>query len=105
MKTFEVTKQDILDVAGRIHQTLEEIEIDFILSDYPGWQATNPTESWDIIIEDMIYHIKQYPDDVYGEDASTDDCHFDREVENDHPFPFHMDGDGDDETLLNFLGE
>ena len=36
-------------------------------------------DCWEIVIEDMIYFLKSHPDAAFEEDASTDDCHFDRE--------------------------
>jgi hypothetical protein len=109
-----VTKEDIVDVANSIGITLTEKELDWALLCYEDAQRQDPSGTWNLVVEDLVYQAVEFrkdkPGDIYahdhpryGEDASTDDCFFDRE-ETDHPFPFHTDGDGDDNILLNFIG-
>jgi hypothetical protein len=104
MNTFKVTKEDIVNVANSIGITLTEAEINWALLCYEDAQRQDPSGTWNLVVEDLIYQAvefrKEEPMDIYahnhpryGEDSSTDDCFFD--YENDHPFPFHSDGDGD----------
>ena len=79
METFRITREDIIKVADDLGKYISEDEINYILRNYPGWQASHPMDCWEIVIEDMIYFLKSHPDAAFEEDASTDDCHFDRE--------------------------
>jgi hypothetical protein len=109
MKTFEITKDDILGVAKRINQTLTEKELNWALLCYEDAQRQDPSGTWDLVVEDLIYQIPRIHDNndfknpKFGEDASTDDTWFDNE---DLPpiNHFHSDGDGEDDVNLN-IGE
>jgi hypothetical protein len=104
-----ISKADIFDIATSVGITLTDVEIDWVLLSYEDAQRQDPSGTWDLVVEDLIQQAVEFRKDpmkdhreMYGEDASTDDCFFD--YENNHPFPFHSDGDGDDDTLLNFMG-
>jgi hypothetical protein len=87
MKTFKITKEDIVGVAERISQTLTEKEIDWVLLCYGDAQREDPSGTWDLVVEDLVYQAinlrKKDPDAFdnprFGEDSSTDDTWFDRE--------------------------
>ena len=57
MKTAEITKQDIIDVATSIHKELTEEEIQDILENYWWNQKEDPTATWNLVVEDMIYFV------------------------------------------------
>ena len=85
MKTFRVTKEDIIGVAVRISQTLTEKELDWVLLCYEDAQRQDPSGIWDLVVEDLIYQIPRIKDNDdfqnprFGEDASTDDTWFDND--------------------------
>jgi hypothetical protein len=85
MKTFKITKEDIVGVAERISQTLTEKEIDWILLCYEDAQRQDPSGTWDLVVEDLIYQIPRiknnddFHNPKFGEDSSTDDTWFDCE--------------------------
>lgn len=110
MKTFEVTKGDIVNVATSIHVVLTEKEIEWALLCYEDAQRQDPTGSWNLVVEDLVYQAVNFR----KETGSFDQLGY----EQTHPEPgdddyegdippinnFHTDGDGDDNTLLNFIG-
>jgi|WetSurSiteA1Bulk_404760.scaffolds.fasta_scaffold266718_2 hypothetical protein len=58
MKTFEVTEQDVYDVADRIHaRALTDEEVEWILFCYEDAQRQDPTGSWNLVVENLIYTI------------------------------------------------
>jgi hypothetical protein len=57
MNTFKVTEGDVINVADRIHQTLTEKEINWVLLCYEDAQRQDPTGTWNLIVEDLIYQI------------------------------------------------
>jgi hypothetical protein len=58
MKTFEVTEQDVYDVADRIHaRALTDEEVEWILFCYEDAQTQDPTGSWNLVVENLIYTI------------------------------------------------
>jgi hypothetical protein len=104
-----ISNTDIFDVATSIGVTLTDTEIYWVKMCYEDAQRQDPTGNWSLVVEDLVQQAVEFRKDpmhehreTFGEDASTDDCWFDYEKE--HPFPFHTDGDGDDNTLLNFMG-
>jgi hypothetical protein len=52
-----ITKIDIVRTADSIGKTLEEHEIQKIIELYPEWEKQDPTATWNLIIEDLIYFI------------------------------------------------
>lgn len=111
-----ITREDILKVAESIHKNVSEADIAFILSEYPSWQKEDPTGNWNLVVENLIYYStstgthdelgyeQTEEDEVFDDSEERRDFGNDPEDMNDHPFPFHTDGDGDDDTLLNFMG-
>jgi hypothetical protein len=81
MITFKLTKEDILNVATSIHQILTKKEIVWVLLCYEDAQRQDPSGTWNLVVEDLIYQIPRIRDDFhnpkFGEDASTDDTWFD----------------------------
>lgn len=57
MNTTTITKEDVLKVANSLKIQLTEKEIDQILREYDAHAQGDPMATWDIIVEDMIYHI------------------------------------------------
>lgn len=50
-----IEREDVLSVARSIDKTLTDKQIDLILEEYPSWAKQDPTATWDLIIEDLIY--------------------------------------------------
>lgn len=53
-----VSKEDVLVVAKDLKIKLSEKQIEDILNEYPEAQENDPTATWDLIIEDLIYQIQ-----------------------------------------------
>jgi len=81
-----ITKEDIKDVAKSINVELTDNEIKWILSLYDEAQREDPSGTWNLVVENLVYQCVEmredqdlYDNEIFGEDASTDDCWFDRE--------------------------
>jgi len=79
-----ITKEDIKDVAESINVELTNAEINWVLSQYEDAQEQDPSGTWDLVVENLIHQCVQmredkhsYDNEIFGEDASTDDCWFD----------------------------
>jgi Ca2+-binding EF-hand superfamily protein len=57
MQASTISKTDILDVADFLKVQLTEKEVEQILKEYDAHAQGDPTASWNLIVEDMIYHI------------------------------------------------
>ena len=57
MKTFELAKKDVLQVAESIGITLTNEQVFEVIDEYPAWAENDPTGTWDIIVEDIIYFV------------------------------------------------
>lgn len=98
----KVTKEDIIEVANSVGITLTESEINWALSCYEDAQRQDPSGTWNLVVEDLCYQAVEFRresgpfdqlgyeqtqpepgDDDFGEDASTDDCWFDRGIDDD----------------------
>jgi hypothetical protein len=53
-----VTKEDILDVAKKLELELTESQIAWALLSYEDAQRQDPTATWNLIVEDLLYMIK-----------------------------------------------
>lgn len=87
-----ITKEDVKDIARSINVELTETELLWIRACYKGEQNNDPTATWDLVVETLIYECIEmrkishlYEQEIFGEDASTDDCWF----------------DGDDDTIID----
>lgn len=81
-----ITKEDIKDVAKSINVELTDSELQWALLCYEDAQRQDPTGTWNLVVEDLIHQCvemredkQKYDSEIYGEDASTDDCFFDVE--------------------------
>jgi len=79
-----ITKEDITNVAKSVNVELTDSEIKWVLNSYTEAQEQDPTGTWNLVIENLIHQVKEMRNDetrydleIYGEDASTDDCWFD----------------------------
>jgi hypothetical protein len=52
-----VSKADVEIVANRLHIDVTEAEIERIMLLYPAWQEQDITGNWDLVVEDLIYHV------------------------------------------------
>lgn len=58
METPSITPEDIKNVAKRIKQEVTDEEIEKIIEEYPAAEEQDPTATWDLIVEELIYQIK-----------------------------------------------
>lgn len=52
-----IDKQDVLSVARSIDKTLTDEQIEDVLEEYPAWAKQDPTATWNLIVEDLIYFV------------------------------------------------
>jgi len=115
MKTITdlIVRKEILFVAGVLKMDISDETIDRVLQEYDDYRAQYPNELWSEIVEIMLNDYKHWNDQnpskvrnsehqKYGEDDSTDHRFFNYEDDIPPLNHFHSDGDGDDDTLLNF---
>ena len=57
MKIAEVTRQDVIDVATSIGKVLTDEEVQDITDNYWWNQAEDPTATWDLVVENMVYFV------------------------------------------------
>lgn len=57
METPKITSEDVKNVAKTIKQEMTDDEINFIIEEYPGAESEDPTGTWDLIVEDLIYRV------------------------------------------------
>ena len=61
MNTFKVTKEDVLDVAERIHfRPIDEKEMEWVLLCYEDAQRQDPSGTWDLVVEDLLYGLNTF---------------------------------------------
>ena len=53
-----ITREDVLDVATSINVDITEEDVQVILENYEDCQKNDSTSTWNLVIEDMIYSIK-----------------------------------------------
>jgi hypothetical protein len=105
-----IDRTDVIQVADSIGVSLTEKQIELIIANYPSYAAVS-VDNWTLIVEDMIYDIdntiENLPEDMkeaFDDSEERRDFGNDDVIPEDHPFPFHTDGDGGDDVNLNFLG-
>lgn len=59
MKTTKIAIADILSISKVLKKELSLVEIDKILSIYDEEEENDPTATWDLIVENCIYNVKQ----------------------------------------------
>lgn len=81
-----ITKEDIKAVAKSINVELTDNEIEWALLCYEDAQRQDPSGTWNLVVEDLIHQCvemrenrQEYDNEIFGEDASTDDCWFDHD--------------------------
>jgi hypothetical protein len=52
-----VDREDVIEVAKGINQTLTDVEIEWVRLCYEDAQRQDPTGTWNLIVEDLIYQI------------------------------------------------
>jgi hypothetical protein len=60
MKTNSITKEDIINVGKALDITTTDEQIDYILENYDIEEASDPTATFDLIIENLIYQSSDY---------------------------------------------
>lgn len=53
----KISKEDVIDVATSIGKVLTDEEIQDIVENYPWMQEQDPTGTWNLVVEDMIYFL------------------------------------------------
>ncbi|HUU88001.1 MAG TPA: hypothetical protein VMX17_09630 [Candidatus Glassbacteria bacterium] len=57
MTPTKIQKEDVIQVATSIKQILTEQEINEVIERYPSAEDQDPTGTWDLIVEQVIYEI------------------------------------------------
>ena len=57
METPKITPEDVKSVAEAIKQELTDDEIKYIIDEYPIEEDEDPTGTWDLIVEQIIYRV------------------------------------------------
>jgi hypothetical protein len=57
-KLTPTTREDILDVARRLEMELTESQIAWVILSYEDAQRQDPTATWNLIVEDLLYQLK-----------------------------------------------
>ncbi len=57
METANIIEEDVIAIAQSIGKELTSDEIDQVLEIYPDAQIDDPTSTWDLVIENIIYSI------------------------------------------------
>lgn len=52
-----IEREDVIRVAESIGKTLTEEQIDQVLEEYPSWEEQDPTATWNLIVEDLVYFV------------------------------------------------
>jgi hypothetical protein len=60
MKTNSITKEDIINVGKALDITTTDEQINYILENYDIEEASDPTATFDLIIENLIYQSSDY---------------------------------------------
>lgn len=55
-----ISKEDILDVAKRIGIELTNTEVEWIRLCYDDAQRQDPSGTWDLVVEDLIYQAESF---------------------------------------------
>lgn len=55
MTTNKVTRQDVFDVAKSLFMSLNSKQVTEILEMYESEQKSDPTATWDLVVENCIY--------------------------------------------------
>lgn len=50
-----ISREDVLSVADSINMEATEAQIQFVLQEYPYAEAADPTATWDLIVENLLY--------------------------------------------------
>ena len=57
METANIIEEDVIAIAQSIGKELTSDEIDQVLEIYPDAQIDDPTSTWYLVIENIIYSI------------------------------------------------
>jgi Ca2+-binding EF-hand superfamily protein len=55
--TGKILKEDIIRIAKSIGKSLTDKEVEKVLEEYPAWEKQDPTATWNLIIEDIVYFV------------------------------------------------
>ena len=57
MKTSNIEKEDVLSVAYDIKKNLTDKQVLYVLENYDSAQEEDPSATWDLVVENLIYQI------------------------------------------------
>jgi hypothetical protein len=57
MNTARIIEEDVASVAKSIGITLSDEDCGRVLELYPTWQESDPTGTWNLVIENIIYFL------------------------------------------------
>jgi len=53
----KITKEDVYKVAKSIHMQIDDSAADIIISRYDEGASNDPTATWDLIVENLLYNL------------------------------------------------
>lgn len=54
---MKIDRDDVIRVAESLGKTLTEDQIKVVLDEYPSWVLLDPTSTWNLIVENLIYFV------------------------------------------------
>jgi hypothetical protein len=55
----QIKREDVLQVSKRLDIKVNEKIISWVLENYEGFQADDPTSNWNLVVESMLYDIPE----------------------------------------------
>lgn len=103
--TTLIVAGDVLNVASNLKMDVSNETIDRVLEEYEDYRTQYPEDNWSEIVEIMLCDYKRFEEEAAEESEETRrDFGNDDDIDIPPANHFHSDGDGDDNTLLNFMG-
>lgn len=59
MKTFKLTKEDVLTVAQDLRMPVNDEEVQLVLDNFEAESKNDPTATWNLVVEQMLYDITE----------------------------------------------
>ncbi len=57
MNTFNVQPEDVMQVATSLKMNPTPTEVQEVISRYPGEQKQDPTGTWNLVVEHILYQV------------------------------------------------
>jgi hypothetical protein len=88
----QIQKEDVLQVANDLDIKVNEKTIQWVLDNYESFQADDPTSTWNLVVESMLYDI---PEELK---PRTFECFLDQKVTSWYRTSFLIEADTEEEA-------